>query len=746
MTADVQSSPAPASQHETLMQRMREELARQNGQTVDELQAATGNVATQTAASAPAAATPEQIASVVPDQQVRVTLVPQAVPQFIDTAFGQILHVPYYTGPGVAQRRDFVTLRAPETMNGRDFFKMVQATLSQYGLAVLIDGGAVRIIQDDVLSGQAPNFIRTRSMPDTPASSRPVVQFFQLSALDVDAVMPLLDTVYPNRGSVRITPQPETNTLMLVGSSRDVAAIGTLLDQIDRPRFADAHVASVHPVYMSSEQLADAVTRSLSAEGYQVSGLVENRPRAISLVPIAQANQMLVFTSDTALFNRALYWAHQLDTPEAIGDGQGVFIYTAVNATAEDLGALVAQVSGGANGGASNSSNPPEVAVRRTNGVRTGGDRPDTQGPGATTSGAFTIDPAGNRILFHGTAAEYAHVHDLLQQLDTPPKQVLIEVTVAEVTLTDATRFGVEWFIDSATNNGTLSGGTVHSAPQLDNGLFATASHVYSRGTVTAALTALASNDNLNILSTPRLVTRSGNEAQILIGNDIPIITSQRAADQQTGGNTDVLQTVQYRQTGVILNVRPVVYGDDRVDIQLYQEVSNQAESTNDAIASPSISNRSVTTQLALQEGQTAVIGGMIQDNYRRVQSGVPGLKDIPLLGAAFRTDRVAGTKTELVLLVTPYIVHDSGDMAQLAEGSSRVVNRDMNARGPQVYTLYPWHTPFAQNHDHELVPHVRPARGHHRNRRPAPAAAHRPATAHASSDAPASNEAAPNP
>ena len=651
-------------------------------------------------------ATPEQIAQLIPDRQIETTLPPQPLPQFIDTVFGQVLHVPYYSGPGVAQRRELVVMRGPSTVNSRQFFQMAQMALSQYGIAVVIDQGSVRVVQDDVLSGQAPNFVRSRTLPETPGSSRAIVQFFNLTSIDAAPALQLLDGVYPNRGSVRFTAMPETNTIMIMGSSRDVAAADSVLDQIDTPRFAGGQVARIRPIFMSPDQLADAINRAMTAEGYQVTSTTENRQRAITLTPIETAGQLLVFAADKPIFDRALYWAQQLDRAEALGDQPGVFVYTVQNTSAEELGALVAQASPGG-GGAPQGNNPPEVAVRRVNGQRVGinGQAPDGSNSGPTSTGAFTIDPGGNRILFHGTATEFAHVRDIMQQLDTPPAQVMVELTVAEVTLTDDTRFGIEWTLDQTITNGTLGATTAGNAARVAGGLGVTATHVFSRGTVQAALSAFASNHHLNILSTPRLVTRSGNEAQITIGTDVPIITSQRAADQQTGGNTDVLQTVQYRQTGVILNVRPVVYGDNRVDIQLYQEVSSQEQNENSAISSPQISNRSVSTQLSMQEGQTAVIGGMIQDNFVRDQQGVPGLKDIPVLGAAFRRDSVNGSKVELVILVTPYIIRSNEDMAELTSNFASAVNRDLSPRGPQTYTLLPWRVPFQGDHTHRLLP-----------------------------------------
>lgn len=658
---------------------------------LDSAPATTQSQGTQAASAAPS---DEQIAALIGDRDIAASLPPQPLPQFIDTVFGQLLQVPYATGAGVGQRQDIVSMRGPATMSGRQFFSLVQMTLEQYGLAVLIERGAVRIVQDEVLSGRSPVFIRTRTLPDTPSFSRPVVQFFAVSSLDVGALIELLDQVYPNRGSVRFAARPDTNTLLISGSAREVASAAAIVSELDRPRFAGGQIARVQPVYMSVDQLADSLTRTLTTEGYQVSGASAAEGwRAISLLPVASANQLLIFASDPELFARALYWTRQLDRASALGDRDGVFVYAVQNTSAEELGALIAQVTA-PNAGPAPGPTPPEVAVRRVNGQRIGQRFDPSQAPAATSLGNFTIDPTGNRILFRGSPSEFEHARGLLEQLDTAPQQVLVELTVAEVTLTDETRFGIEWFLDQTITNGALTANTRGGSARQAGGLGVVASHVFSRGTVQAALNAFASNRNLNILSTPRLVTRSGSQAEILIGADVPIITSQRAADNQSGGDSDILQTVQYRQTGVILNIRPIVYGD-RIDIELYQEVSSQEPNNNASIASPLILNRSVTTQLSLQEGMTAVIGGMMQDNYSRDQRGVPGLKDLPFIGAAFRSDDVSGTKTELVILVTPYIIRDAEEMSEFATMYASSVNRQLRRRGPQVYTLYPWRAPF---------------------------------------------------
>ncbi|MBK8544748.1 MAG: hypothetical protein IPL62_15090 [Caulobacteraceae bacterium] len=457
----------------------------------------------------------------------------------------------------------------------------------------------------------------------------------------------------------------------------------------------NGQIARVEPIFLSVEQMAEEVSQALRAEGYRVRNPLEAQGGAFIMLPLPNANQVLIFANDERLFDRALYWIRTLDTASALGNGEGFFIYTAQNMSAEELGALVSQ-----SGAAERESTvaPPEVAVRRVNGVPTGA-RSAPQP--VSSSNGITVDSTGNRILFRGTSSEFQRLRQILVQLDQPPRQVLIELTVAEVTLTDETRFGVEWFLDQTITDGLLTASTEGGSGRQPGGLGVIATHVFSRGAVEAALNAFASNRNLNILSTPRVFTRSGREAEMLVGTDVPIITSQRASDSQSGGDTDVLQTVQYRQTGIILNVRPIVYGDDHIDITLYQEVSSQEPNTGVAINSPLIRNRSVTTQISLQEGMTAVIGGMMQDTYSRDQRGIPGLKDLPFIGAAFRSEEVTGDKVELVILLTPYIVRDDDDIEAMTTTLTRSVNATLRQRGTQVYTLYPWRTPFNASRTH---------------------------------------------
>jgi general secretion pathway protein D len=224
------------------------------------------------------------------------------------------------------------------------------------------------------------------------------------------------------------------------------------------------------------------------------------------------------------------------------------------------------------------------------------------------------------------------------------------------------------------------------------NGSF---SGTVTTGQVTLSASASASNNQVNVLSTPRIVARSGAEATVQVGTDVPIITSQRAANSQSGGNTDVLQTVQYRSTGVLLSVTPRVYSGNRIDLEISQETSAAEANSNSSISSPLISTRSLNSQLSLQDGQTAVLGGLIENRFTRGNNGIPIIKDVPILGAPFRSETLNATRTMLVVLVTPFVLDTRNDRQQVVDTLVRALNSSFDNQTRANGTLLPPNQPF---------------------------------------------------
>ncbi|MGO4687144.1 secretin N-terminal domain-containing protein [Brevundimonas sp. 2YAF1] len=632
-------------------------------------------------------ATPEQIAALVSDETVDANLSPQSIPQFAATVFGGVLKVPFTLAPDVAARSEVIAGGSGGPISKRALFSLTQQALKQYGVEVYVDGGFVTVGATPQ-GGTALEVNRSRAPSSTAGR---VVQFYTVQTIEVNALQSLLQDLYPNLAGARITPDQLNNSLIISGSGREVAQVVRALREIDQPRFAGAEVLRIEPSFWATDALAGALEQVLTTEGYVVSRQAP-AGRALVILSFPTANQILIFGRDPEVLGRARYWAETMDQPAALGDKASTFVYQVKNTDAASLGQL-------AMGQAPTVAQPrapvgvPGTPPAPMNGSIAGQGANAQQGAGGPggqyMNGRVLTDPIGNRIIFTGTASEFAQLRGLLTTLDTPAPQVVIEVMIAEVTLSDNTSLGVQLFGRDVRGDGVLSGGT--EGIELGGGGLLMS---FIGPEFRARLNAQASNNRVNILQRPQLVARSGGTARFQVGTDVPIITSQRATNIQVGGDSDILQSVQYRQTGVILDLQPVVYGD-RVDITISQEISEVGKSTNSAIASPPILNRSLTTQIAITDGWTGVLGGLISNNYSKVNDGIPFFKDIPLIGSAFQSNSVTGNRTELLILITPHVLRGDEDMADYADRYASDMNAAFRTGRGWSYTLTPFNVGF---------------------------------------------------
>src|SRR5665213_3302733 len=418
---------------------------------------------------------------------------------------------------------------------------------------------------------------------------------------------------------------------------------------------------------------------------------------AVMLVPIEANNSVIVLATDPTIIAHVRDWMTQLDQPANVDPESNIFVYSVRNTTAKDLGQTVLGILRAVE--KTTPTTTPEARLERNGQTRaqqaqptpgigiggqgaqggatgspaaqTGAQQAATEPVASTTTlpngSRLVIDSSRNALIIIGTAQEYERVRPILEKLDVPPLEVLIEVTVAELTLDDSSNLGVQWnFLNHLDNGYNQSGSTNFSIPTAGfnyailNGL----------GQVRLTLNALAQNNHINVLSTPRVLARSGAEASIQVGTQVPIITSQATTNQiATSGNSGILQSVEYQQTGVLLTVNPVVHSGNRVDLDVSQEVSSAIPNTTSGISSPQIQNRDLKTQLTLGDGQTVVIGGMIQETRNTNNEGVPYLKDIPVLGLLFKSQSVSKNRTELLVFITPYVISNDTDSASITKG-----------------------------------------------------------------------------
>jgi general secretion pathway protein D len=267
-------------------------------------------------------------------------------------------------------------------------------------------------------------------------------------------------------------------------------------------------------------------------------------------------------------------------------------------------------------------------------------------------------------LLVYGTPPEVDTVEAMLHKIDILPLQVRIDAVIAEVELNDALQYGTQFFFKSGGLNGTLS--SVFNATNSLNGYFLAGSNASQ-----VALTMLQAVSTVHVLSSPELMVLDNQAARLEVGDLVPYLTQQ---SQSTVTNTAaVVNSVQYEQTGVILQVTPRVNSDGLVTLDIAQEVSNvdtsaTTSTSSSGISSPTFLQRDVQSRVVVQDGQTIGLAGLIQDSVTRSNQGIPFLKDIPLIGAAFGQQNNTRTRTELLVLITPHVVHDQRDALALTQ------------------------------------------------------------------------------
>lgn len=287
------------------------------------------------------------------------------------------------------------------------------------------------------------------------------------------------------------------------------------------------------------------------------------------------------------------------------------------------------------------------------------GEAPVTNGPsiaGAATGLRLTADVRTNALILLANDAEYRDVLNIVRELDTPPLQVLIEATIAEVTLNDRLRYGVQWFFDRDNLAGGFSSGSSDDAALNFPGL----SIRYTGLDVRAVLNALSSVTDVQLISTPRILVLSNESAELQVGDQVPIITQTAV-----GLNTDsrILNSVQYRDTGVVLSVTPRVSESGRMFIQIAQEVSEVAGTSSSDIDSPTIQQRRLSTRIQVEDGQLIVLGGLLRSSRSLGDTGIPYLSRLPGVGALFGARDTTTRQTELVMFLRPTVIRARSDI-----------------------------------------------------------------------------------
>ncbi|MDY6993913.1 MAG: secretin N-terminal domain-containing protein, partial [Pseudomonadota bacterium] len=425
---------------------------------------------------------------------------------------------------------------------------------------------------------------------------------------------------------------------------------------LDQPLMQGQYSLRIEPAFLSASALAQRLTEVLHNQGYAVN------KGSIHLLPIDETNALIAFARDAQVLALIRQWSQQLDqfNPQQ-RDKMSLFFYGVQNTAAEPLANTLNPLLNSILQSDTAQEAPPQSKAAKT---------PATVAIQKTTLTAaapaqLAVDEHRNALIFSGTGEQWAQLLPVLKEMDQPAKQVLIEATIAEITLDETERRGIEWVINKADLGGLEGQLSTLGLGVGSQGLTYTLSNA---GQVRAVLNAFASSKRATILQTPRLLVRSGSSASINVGNEIPTLTSQSVSDIQQGGSSALLQQIQYRSTGVALNITPVVYAGRRIDLTISQQLSESQDTAGGNVSAPVILNRQIDTELTLSDGHSVLLGGMISNNQTDGWNGIPFLSDLPILGQLFRVDNTTNVRTELVVMIIPYIIDDENEATAITE------------------------------------------------------------------------------
>ena len=594
--------------------------------------------------------------------------------EVVKVVLGDLLGVNYVLDPQVSGS---VSLQTGRPLR-RDMLIPTLETLLRMNNAALVDNaGTYEVVP-------LSSAVEGRIVPQLGQSSRALpegysVQVVPLRYIGAEEMASILEPVAPEGSVVRTDTL--RNLLIVAGTSPEMSNLLETVQVFDVDWMSGLSVGFFVLEYAKA---TDVVTQleTLLADGDGASPL----KGIFRFIPVESANAVLAVSPQQSYLAQMQDWIDRLDRAEASGStAQRLFVYRVRHGDAENLADVLSKLF---------ASDREEVAASRSiGGVAPGlrqasiGGEDGGDGPGGGTSlrratastlelssqVSIVADPVNNSLLVRSSPRDYKKILDALKQLDIVPLQVLVEATIVEIRLTGNLRYGVQWrFLGLAAGGdwdpvNTRNDGGYRSDISLRDSAGGPAqtypgfnwSVVLRPDTIRATLSALAEDDLVNVLSSPSVMVRDNQTAEIQVGEDVPIATTQ----QQGTATTDrIVNQIEYRKTGVKLSVKPRVTPGGMVQMEIEQEVSDVAQESG-TLNSPTFRTRNITSNVAVRSNQAVVLGGLIQDSSENGKSGVPGLYRAPLIGPLFGETARRALRTELVVVLTPRVIASDSDI-----------------------------------------------------------------------------------
>ncbi|MCX8099660.1 MAG: type II secretion system secretin GspD [Geminicoccaceae bacterium] len=613
---------------------------------------------------------------------VQVAFDEAEVKEVVRVVVGEILKKPFTIDPRVSGT---VTLSTAGPVAERDLLLVLETALRMVGAGLAESDGGYLVAPAEELVGRSEfRPIGGREPPlVAPGTGATVVALRHVQAnMAAQFIQPLV------KKPEDIRVDQAANLVLFTGTAAERQAALDTLAILDVDWLANRSVGIFPLQYATPEALIPEL-ETLFAEPLQPGmGL---RP-SVQFLPVARLNAVLAVAGSPEQMVEIERWIGRLDRGRTVG--AQFFVYELAHASAEEAAKVLNDLFGeqpGAGTGAAGAALPPSLqglAAPPAAAEQPEGGAPPTgpavlaaqaaRTPAATAPGSpgvkVVANKATNAVVVRATPVMWEVIEATLRRLDTAPPQVLIEATIAEVLLNDALRYGVQYFVEAGNvrfgfNNTVQSPSGATNFRNLEPlARVPGFNFIFTGGDTNVTIDALSQITEVRVLSAPSVVVRDGAEAVLTVGDQVPITT--RTAVSVENPLAPAVSSIEYRDTGVILQVKPRINEGGVVALEVGQEVSRVVETTGTQTTTPTptIQQRKIKSRVDVLDGQTVVLGGLIQEGEERGRDRIPVLGDLPVVGNLFGTTRTAARRTELIVFITPRVMRNAEDARSVSE------------------------------------------------------------------------------
>ena len=605
-----------------------------------------------------------------------------SLPEFLRVVFESILKENYLLDPNV---NGSVTLHTTRPVTQDTVLPIVEAVLEQNGAALIRDEGMFKVLP----MGDAASASGSPSVGRYPSSRQKgygiqVVPLQHVSASELEGI---LGPFVPEGSSLSI--DTTRNVLILSGPKYRLDDLLATVRMFDVDWLAGMSFAMFRLEYADAASVVEEIETIIDTGGdTPLAGIVR-------VLPIERVNGVLVITHRPDHIDVIQSLIKEFDWGLEGSSGRRLFVYEIQNGKAENIASVLQQIFGqkeletgrsndlAVPGAASDVFRRADVVTRppplpgqssaarvvspsaRVSSAAAADSSESGDGIAAESQDEITIiaDQDNNAILVMASQHDYHAIEATIRRLDISPRQVLIEATIAEVTLSDGLAYGVQWFL----KNSDFELGFNAPVPSSASGSGLAFAFFDDSSDLTAFFDVLATQSSVKFLSTPQVMVLDNQTANIRVGDQIPVTT--RSSQSTTNPDAPIVTEVQFRDTGTLLTVTPRINAGGQVTLEISQEVSIPgAEPAVGGGGNVSIAQRTINSSVIVQSGQTVVLGGLILETTTNGKSGIPVLMNIPLLGGLFSTNSEDTFRTELIVTVSPRVIEDPREMQKVTE------------------------------------------------------------------------------